>query len=209
MVPKISTLWNPKHLSLSQSPTLRSQIFASWYLWEQRPSTGLLATLLTMPLTHWRISSRIQMLSGPEDEMIETATEKRLLADYGVAAKLAKMGGRPWFNVYTHQNGLWLCWRPVDATALQRGTWREFEALAWSTTKKFKRKFGSDQLICNFAVVMCVLSNTYRLTNGTRGTDMTHKNLLIWIRELTDAAAILIALIDDQSGCKTFDDRCW
>ena len=75
-----------------------------------------------------------------EDEMI-AATEKRLLADYGITAKLVKMGGRPVTHVYTHQKWtVTVLTAEVEATTPHRGTWREFEALARDPQPKIQEK---------------------------------------------------------------------
>lgn len=110
------------------------------YLWEQRPTTGLLANFWTMPLYALTDFVTDPDAEWSEDEMI-AATEKRLLADYGVVAELTKMAGRPVTHVYTHQKWtVTVLTAKVEAMPLQRGTWREFDALMRDPQPKIQEK---------------------------------------------------------------------
>lgn len=94
------------------------------YLWEQRPTKGLLGDFWMMPLYALTDFILDNDANWTEEEMIQ-ATQNRLAADYGIATDLKKIPGRPVTHVYTH-----LKWTVTILTAtvpqqnLLRGQWQ-------------------------------------------------------------------------------------
>lgn len=110
------------------------------YLWEQRPTDGLLGNFWTMPLYALTDFITDSDANWTEEEMI-AATQKRLATDYGVVADLKKVAGRPVTHVYTH-----LKWTVTILTAevapqrLVRGQWRAIEDIQSDPQPKIQEK---------------------------------------------------------------------
>ncbi|QVK12035.1 A/G-specific adenine glycosylase [Weissella ceti] len=111
------------------------------FLWEQRPENGLLANFWTMPLYNLNEFIGDTDAKWTIEEMI-TATEARILADYGVQVTLEAVEGKPVTHIYTHQK--WtvtiLTGHITETPELSRGVWREQELLMADPQPKIQEK---------------------------------------------------------------------